>query len=203
MHPAIKSLIPTAEAIVKLLHPHAEVVIHDIDANRIAAIFNAFSKRKTGDDALLSQKDIPRMQESTECYMKTNWDGRQLKSISSLIRDAHNKPVGLLCINLDVSELQACQQLIQQFLQTETIADQPAALFADDWHQRINQYVSQYLHEQKISIKSATRHDKQKLITHLYDIGAFSAKNAANYIASILNISRATVYKYLNQEDKQ
>ncbi len=39
---------PIAQAIAALLHPHAEVVIHDLRSGRIVDIWNAFSHRKAG-----------------------------------------------------------------------------------------------------------------------------------------------------------
>ena len=36
-----------------LLYPHAEVVIHDLRTDRVAAIWNSFSRRAVGDPSLL------------------------------------------------------------------------------------------------------------------------------------------------------
>ena len=44
---------PIAQAIAALLHPHAEVVIHDLRSGHIVDIWNAFSHRKAGDESLL------------------------------------------------------------------------------------------------------------------------------------------------------
>src|SRR5262245_54900740 len=103
MNKTIKAFLSTAEAIQRLLHPHAEVVIHDIKKNRIAAIFHPFSKRKVGDPSLLSEEEMAMLENCIGPYEKINWDGRKLKSVSSLIRDENGKIVGMLCINLDIS----------------------------------------------------------------------------------------------------
>lgn len=42
MNEAIKVFLPTAEAISRLLHPYAEVIVHDIIQNKIAAIYHPF-----------------------------------------------------------------------------------------------------------------------------------------------------------------
>ena len=44
---------PIAQAIAALLHPHAEVVIHDLRSGRIVDLWNAFSHRQAGDESLL------------------------------------------------------------------------------------------------------------------------------------------------------
>jgi predicted transcriptional regulator YheO len=53
----VGDLKSVAEAISKLLHPLAEVVVHDLEANRIVHIFNALSGRKVGDPSLLDDLD--------------------------------------------------------------------------------------------------------------------------------------------------
>ncbi|MFI5342893.1 MAG: PAS domain-containing protein [Chlamydiales bacterium] len=37
-------------------------------------------------------------------YFKTNWDGRKVKSVTAVLRNQTKKPVGLMCINLDISK---------------------------------------------------------------------------------------------------
>lgn len=197
MKKAIKVFLPTAQAIQRLLHPYAEVVVHDIQRNQIVAIFHPFSKRRVGDDSLLTPAEMPGLEDCIGPYEKRHQDGRKLKSISSLIRDEHNKAVGMLCINLDVSKLETYQQLINDFIGQQTLIPQPAALFKDDWQERIHECVHQYLNTQHLNIESLTRDEKKDLIVHLYQAGAFSAKNSAQYIAQILKVSRATVYNYL------
>ncbi len=202
MKKAIKAFLPTAEAIQRLLYPHAEVVLHDIKLNQIAAIFNPFSKRRVGDSSLLTKEDeMATLDECIGPYEKTNWDGRKLKSVSSVIRDENNKAVGMLCINLDVSMFEKFHLLISEFVNYDHLIPQPMPLFKDDWQERINNYVHQYLSEHHLSLEALNRQEKKNLIEHLYNIGAFNGKNSAKYVAQIIKISRATVYNYLNEHE--
>ncbi|MDQ2994516.1 MAG: PAS domain-containing protein [Pseudomonadota bacterium] len=200
MNQVIKRQLPVAEAIARLMHPHAEVVLHDIECNCVAAIYNGFSQRQVGDISHLTEADMPKLDDCLGPYPKTNWDGRALKSVSSVLRDDAGRAVGLLCINFDVSQLRLAQEVIDAFVRPQAMIEQPRALFADDWHERINHYVHQYLLEHQLTLDSISRSDKKNLVGHLQDIGAFSGKNSATYIARVLQISRATVYKYLKNE---
>lgn len=132
MKKAIKLFLPTAEAIQRLLHPHAEVVVHDIKLNQIVAIYHPFSKRRVGNSSLFTKdEEMARLDDCIGPYEK------------------------------------------------------------------INEYIHAYLFERRLSLKSLHRSEKKELIEHLNKIGAFTAKNAALYIAEIIGVSRATIYNYL------
>ena len=53
MKNGLSKYIPIADAIAMLLHPYAEVVIHDILKDIIVHIANPYSKRKVGDSSYL------------------------------------------------------------------------------------------------------------------------------------------------------
>ena len=191
-------MLPTAEAIQRLLHPHAEIVVHDMKQNKIVALYHPFSKRKVGDSSLFTpEEQMATMKDCIGPYEKINWNGKKLKSVSSVIRDENNDAVGMLCINLDISMFEQFSQLISAFMQYSQTSTQPEPLFKDDWKERINQYIHTYLNKHLLSLESLNRAKKKNLIEHLYKIGAFTGKNSASYIAQILNVSRATVYNYL------
>lgn len=187
---------PIAEAISLLLFPHAEVVIHDLTTGCIAAIYNNLSKRGVGDESLLSEMDqISESQDVFPPYFKTNWDGRKMKSVTAVLKDQSAKPIGLLCINLDISKWEEMHRFILDLIKPAT--EKPDFLFKNDWREKINIYVSSYLKQNALRLESLDRAEKRKLLLALHGEGAFDTKNAASYIADVLQISRATVYNYL------
>jgi len=200
MNKTIKAFLGAAEAISRLLHPYAEVVVHDIKQNQIVAIYNPFSKRRIGDPSLLTQEEqMSTLQDCLGPYEKINWDGKKLKSVSSIIRDDNHKAVGMLCINLDVSKFKQFQELIADFIGSTQA--QPEPLFNDDWQERINKYVHNYLSEHHLTLETLRKDEKKQLIEHLHQVGAFSGKNSAQYIAQVIKVSRATVYNYLAEHN--
>src|SRR3984957_6009588 len=169
MKKAIKAYLPTAEAIQRLLHPHAEVVVHDIKLNQIVAIFHPFSKRRVGDSSLFTkEEEMATLEECVGPYEKINWDGKKLKSVSCVIRDENSKAVGMLCINLDISAFEKFSQLISAFTDCKQLVPQPAPLFKDDWQERINQYVHNYLSNNHLVLAALQREEKKDLIEHLH-----------------------------------
>jgi len=200
MKKAIKAFLPIAEAIERLLHPHAEVVVHDIKQNQIVAIYHAFSKRRVGDSSLFTkEEEMATLEDCVGPYEKINWDGKKLKSVSSIIRDENSKAVGMVCINFDISALEKFSKFILDFVDNKKLIQQPAPLFKDDWQERINNYVHAYLSKHHLVLEALSRQEKKNLIDHLYQIGAFTGKNAASYIAQVIKVSRATVYNYLSK----
>ncbi len=113
---------PIAEAISLLLYPNAEVVIHDLSTRRIAAIHNNFSKRKVGDESLLDGiKDLSQLPDVFPLYTQTNWDGKNMRSATVTLRDHKGSAIGLLAINLDLSQWEAMRHLIEEWLQSAVI----------------------------------------------------------------------------------
>ncbi|MBU0882063.1 MAG: helix-turn-helix domain-containing protein, partial [Gammaproteobacteria bacterium] len=76
---------------------------------------------------------------------------------------------------------------------------QPDALFRDDWQERINTFLHSWLRQRQLGLNLLTREHKRELVEALHAEGAFKGKSAANYVANVLNMGRATVYKHLKE----
>lgn len=205
MKSELKRAIPIAETFAKLLHPFAEVVIHDLKKDKIEVIYNPLSRREVGDNSYLDRWDFTLNPHENVIgpYEKINYDGRHLKSISLVLRDSNNKAVGFLCVNMDVSIFEAYQNTLQIFLSNndKKISKETQGLFKDDLYEQINTFIQNHCREEHLSLEVLSRDDKKNLILKLHEKGAFNGKNATQYIARILNISRATVYNYLKEKE--
>lgn len=204
MRHIIEKNIPMAEAISKLLHPFAEVIIHDLAQNKIQAVFNPFSKSKVGDPSNLDklQAKIKPQDKIIGPYSNINLDGRNLKSISIIIRDeASNELEGLLCINLDVSVFDSYAKTLDLFLSNHKQAEENEKedFFRDNLYERIHQFIEDYCREHNLNPDKLKYENHRQIIIELKNQGALDRKHATQYAATILNISRATVYNYLKQ----
>ena len=191
--------VPTAEAVAALLRPHAEVVIHDLGSGRIFHIVNAFSRRRVGDDALVDQEEEFGPEDRVlGPYDKAAPDGRRLKSVTAVLYDAHRTAIGLLCINLDVSPLEDVLQQVQAFISPPGGIERPESLFRLDWRERINLFVRDHLQDLGRDLSALGRGERIELVQALARSGAFEGPKAADYVAGVLKVSRASVYNYLN-----
>lgn len=202
MKKSLENMLPTAEGIAKLMHPFAEVVVHDLEKDSIEAIYNPFSRREIGDDSFLDRIDFDNSDTVIGPYEKVNWDGRKLKCISIVVRNGRRTPEGFICINIDISHFATFSNTIAEFLGNNTpMSEEEQQLFKDDLYERINIYVQQYCRENQVALNALSREEKQELVCLLEDDGAFNSKNAATYIGRVLGVSRATVYNYLKSAE--
>ena len=189
-----------ADAIATLFFPHAEVVLHDLRTQKVDYIANNISKRVIGDDAALEDMLSGEVDERTiGPYEKLNWDGQKIRSVSSVLRDANGTPIAVLCINLNISLFETAKQALELFLSSSKLVPQPDALFRDDWQERINTFLHSWLRQRQLGLNLLTRDHKRELVEALHAEGAFKGKSAANYVANVLNMGRATVYKHLKK----
>lgn len=192
----LSAYYPLCDAIALLLQPQAEVVLHDLATETVAHIANPFSHREVSDPSLLHEIDFRPDVGLIGPYEKVNFDGRRLKSISAVLRE-DGRAVGVICINLDVPHLQSAIELLTALTRVPLEAGQPAVLFQEDWHERINQYVHAWTARNGVVIAGLSRAQKLQLVGELAADGAFGGKHAAAYVSRVLQMSRASVYNYL------
>ena len=192
----LSAYYPLCDAIALLLQPQAEVVLHDLATETVAHIANPFSHREVGEPSLLHEIDFRLDVALIGPYEKVNFDGRRLKSVSAVLRE-DGRAVGVICINLDVTHLQSAIELLTALTRVPLEAGQPAVLFQEDWHERINQYVHAWTARNGVVIAGLSRAQKLQLVGELAADGAFGGKHAAAYISRVLQMSRASVYNYL------
>ena len=198
--PALDNFRAIADAIATLFFPHAEVVLHDLRTQKVDYIANNLSKRELGDDSSLEDmlsEDVS--DRNIGPYEKLNWDGQKIRSLSTVLRDGESRPLAVLCINLNISLFENAKAALELFLSPSKLIPQPDSLFRDDWQERINTFLHAWLRERQLSLNLLTRDHKRELVLALHAEGAFKGKSASNYVANVLNMGRATVYKHLKE----
>lgn len=184
---------PMAKAIVALLHPHAEVVLHDVAADRVAAIWNAWSDRKPGDRSLITAADLPDDTDVLGPYEKVGTDGRRITSVSVLVEAG----AGLLCVNLDRTPLDQAIDVLTRF--AAAVEPRPAALFESDWREQIALEVDRWCRDQQVARERLTRAQRLALVKHIDARGLFATRRAAEHLALALGNSRASVYALIKE----
>jgi predicted transcriptional regulator YheO len=187
-----------ADAICALLAPHVEAVVHDLTQDRIVHIAGNFSRRNVGDPSLSEVGDLkPFAGDVIGPYLKSNWDGRALRSMSAVHRDEAGVARFLLCINLDLSAFAAVRKALDALLTEPAGLLQAEALFPSDWRESVNAALTEFLAERRATLRGLDIAAQETLIARLDARGHFAVRGAAPYLADRLGCSRATLYKRL------
>ena len=195
--PLLRRSRPTADAIAALFAPFVEVAVHDLASQTVVHLANAFSRRRLGDESALDDIAFDPSEAVIGPYEKVNWDGRRLRSISIVVRDDEARPIGLICVNADITALDSLRGALALFLDGAAVSPQPEKLFRDDWQERINAFLTAWLKDRGATLGGLGRNEKREIVEALYRQGAFKGRSAAPYVASVLSLSRATVFAYL------
>jgi predicted transcriptional regulator YheO len=195
---SIEPIEAVAETMVRLLHPYAEIVLHDLVTRTIAKIWNPLSGRKPGEPSDLDDID-PELQDSNVVgpYEKASAKGARLKSISTILRDEMGHARGMLCVNLDVSHFDAAAALLQNLGAVHEA--RPDWMFRQDIREQINLQIADYLKRHNTALDSLDQDGRLDLIGFLDGCGAFQARRAVEHVAAALDLSRTTVYVLLRE----
>jgi predicted transcriptional regulator YheO len=179
-----------------------EVVVHDFnDPERsIVAIENShITGRKVGDplDALgLQVLRCPPGKDPIN-YRTTTKDGKILRSSSILLRDEHGEVLGAICVNLDITALLKTQELFNEIAApAETSIEEG---FEHNIGEILELLVKEAIRSTGKDIPEMEREDKVAVIAHLDSKGAFLIRYSIDRVAQALNISKFTVYNYLEE----
>lgn len=186
-----------ADALAALFSPWVEVVVHDLELDAVAHIANPFSPRAAGDPSDMKEVHFAPDARVIGPYEKTNWDGRRIRAISVVLRDAAAEPIGMLCVNADVTQFEVMRRTLQGLLGVAEAAGTVETSFHDDWHEKINRFLASWTHQRGTTLDRLDREARRELIGALLQAGGFDGRRSPAYVASILGVSRATVYNEL------
>lgn len=195
--PGLTPFFAVADGLAALHAPHMEAVVHDLATGCVAHIANPMSHRGAGDPSHLEGFAWDASSRVIGPYEKINWDGRRMKCVSIVLRDLEGAPLGLLCLNIDVSGLDAVRRALDLFLAPSAPQGDVASLFVADWHESVNRLVAAWTAERGLVLDRLDRAQRRALIAELQRKGAFEARRAPAYVARLLGISRATLYSEL------
>ncbi|MFJ9733362.1 transcriptional regulator [Streptomyces sp. NPDC101171] len=191
-----------AVALGRMFPGLCEVVLHDLRDPRhaVRAIENNLSGRRVGDSATelgLARIADPEYPGVIQNYPNRFPDGRPAKSTSIGIKNAAGDYVAALCLNLDVSVLSPVTLALSNLVATDDDhRDQPLETLRDRNARELRRAVETLAAERGGTPRSLSRDAKKALVRHLHAEGYFDSRDAAQTIADLLGVSRATVYNY-------
>lgn len=203
----LASYIPLAKSTAKMFGPNCEVVIHDLTNPQASVMFtvnNHVTGREIGQSFDHLVKTVLQSEDFKEDYLAgytfVTEDKRTIRSSTSLIRDSKQKVIGAFCINFDVEALNQMQHFMDTFLSTQVEAQEKETTSNDDL-ENVEEIVDQLIQQiiQNSVHPVMKRHEKIELIKFMDEKGIFLMKGSVEKVASMLGISKVTVYSYLDE----
>jgi len=203
----LESLKLVVDGIAATFGSRCEVVLHDLsDLDRsIVKITNGHVTGRTVGGSITDQGLKFLKSDSQEDllinYASTTKDGRLLKSSTIVFRDDSRKPIAAICINFDVTDILNFNAAIQDIFMVseEGEGKRPVETFETDIGSTLNEIADRIIRKTGKAISSMGRGDKIEIVRQLEDQGVFLIKGAVKFIAKKLNVSKFTIYNYLDQ----
>jgi len=200
---ALETYIPIANLIAQTFGKNCEVVLHDLSIPQNSVVYtvnNHVTGRQVGQpfehlikDVLLSKNFE---NDCTANYRTTTVAGKKIKSSTALLRDAKGEVIGALCVNYDLSPLNDMKILLDEFMDTQQEKIEATVEPFDNVIEIVEDLINKMIGNS--SVTTLKRKDKIELIQFMDKKGVFLIKGAIEKVAEKLNISKVTVYSYLD-----
>lgn len=220
-----EAVLATLKQLVKplaaLLPADTEVVLHDLRLlpHSIIAIAGTVTGRSVGDPAtdLLLESAYGDVPDHRMAYLTRLEDGRQLQSSTVIFRDSDHRRVAALCINADNSKWQAAYDLlgslpslmgrdqspIQDALPVPEDFDPVSAPSSETFVHSVDQLatllITSAVDKTGVPVELMKKKHKLQVVEELQGRGMFTLRDAVDQVAAALDVSRFTIYNYLNE----
>jgi predicted transcriptional regulator YheO len=199
---------PLMKGIAALFGSRCEVVLHDLTGgyeSTVVMIENGHvTGRKVGDcGSNLGLEVLCGAIEDGDKYgYHTNSrDGNVLRSSSIYIRNPEGRVIGCLCVNMDISGLMLAENAIKELTGNNT--PQEEEFFVNDVSELLEIFLQKALETIGKPVSYMSREEKIRAIKYLDSKGALLISKAGNRICNFFNISKFTLYSYLDEANRE
>ena len=203
------------EFLGKALGDNVEIALHDLTSKEqeiVAIANNHNSGREVG--AKLSNLSLHYLEEKQYLdndyvmnYKTTGPDGKLMRSATYFIKEPGKEmPVGMLCINVNISDLEYLTSTIKKILgikdekDIEFKMDNPVEILSSPLDEMIDLYIKECL--EKMGFPSYFLAERLNVDEKIKVVKYLQEKGAIVLVAEKLAVSEPTVYRYLKKMEK-
>lgn len=212
MNPILEKYIPIANMIADTFGSCCEVVIHDLDIPENSVVYtrnNHVTQRAVGQSFdhliknVLLSKDF--RNDCTSNYVSIQDNGKKIKSSTAIIRNNNNKAIGALCVNIDITALETAMDYIQDILGSITSTSNNMLPEEVEVIPNIQEIVDELIDKiiNHHDLFHMSRDERIDIIRFMYEKGIFHIKGSISKVAEKMNISKVTIYSYLDEVKSQ
>jgi predicted transcriptional regulator YheO len=212
-------LLPVMKAIATTIGPMCEVALHDLrrlplEGSTIVWIEHGHVTGRSvggpttnlGLEALRGDDPNPDRYD----YRTLLKDGRVLRSSSIYFRGTDRQLLAALCINLDISSFATARAAIETLVGgTSSIGEGPpmspvteGEIFGTNVDDVIDGIIASAAATIGKPLAELTRSERVEFVRILDQKGAFQLKKSVDNLSTVLGVSRATLYAYLDEARK-
>lgn len=197
--------MPLVEPLAEALGQNAEVVLHDFRnlEKSVVAIAGNITNRKIGAPAtnIVLSAIKSGCKQNLLNYKNILPDGRVLRSSTIMIKE-NEEPVGCLCINFDLTVMEALQKQIGCLLACADLANSEnvkAEQFTNEVIDMTKKLIENTLNQYYKPVSLMTKDDKLAVVKQMEEQGLFLIKGVVDEVAKYLHVTKYTIYNYLDE----
>lgn len=202
----IDEILPVLETLIQGLGKHfgksMEFVVHDYKKDfekTIVAIANgSVTGRSVGDSGTAIGLKIMQGKQEEDGkfgYVSQTKDGRFLKSSTIYLKGEDNDILGSVCVNCDITDAMVAKNFINSYVGDENGVETTVYNNVDDL---LIALINESIKYVGTPVAMMSREQKIKGIRYLNDRGAFKIKNSNVTVSKYYDVSRYTIYNYIN-----
>jgi len=198
------------------LPPNIEIVLHDLAKlpNSIVAVSGDVTHRSVGDPAtdVLLRAVVSGTADTMSGYETQLDDGRQMRSSTLIVRNASNAQIAALCVNADISSWIMLRDLASASINPSYSPSQPTQArapgvsagpggekFVTDVDELAAHLVREAIASADVPVSLMKKKHKLGVVAELRARGMFLLRDAVEMVSTSLDVSRFTIYNYLNE----
>jgi predicted transcriptional regulator YheO len=189
---------------------NCEVVLHDLtgsyDSSIIAIENSHITGRRIGDCGSNLGLEVLRgtvTDGDRYNYITQTKDGKILRSTSVYLKNSKGNTIGAICMNLDISDFIMAEKTLKSITQHSLESKVVEEVFVNDVNELLDHLLQECQKEIGKPVSHMTKEDKIRAVQFLDKRGAFLVKKAGDRVCQFLDISKFTLYNFLDEKRPQ
>lgn len=195
-----------ADALVGMFGKRCEVAIHDLRDldHSLVYLAGSLTSREIGAPItdlvlnVLNQSDHTQVRDLIG-YRTLSKSGVEMKSSTVFLRNVKGVIIGALCINFQINDLRNILSSLHELIVFNTEEDSAHESFTTTVQEMVGEIVLSVTSKIGSSPVGMTVEEKIACVSALEEKGLFLIKGSVDYVANTLQVSRYTLYNYLQK----
>ncbi|MDL2273246.1 helix-turn-helix transcriptional regulator [Oscillospiraceae bacterium OttesenSCG-928-G22] len=129
-------------------------------------------------------------------YVTKTKDGKTLRSSTVYFKNDAGESIGALCINLDITDLISAQETVAAYTMFENDIEEQ---FVNNVSELLEYFLAESVRVVGKRVEDMKKEDKMKALRYLDGKGALLIAKSGTRICKFFNISKFTLYNYLDE----